>query len=805
MVDLLQDIRYSIRVLVAKPGFTLVAVLTIALGIGANTAIFSVINSVLLRPLPFDEPDQLTLMWTTTEEDANSAVSWLDFIDWSEQSEVYEAMAVFRRENHILTGVGAAERLLGARVSAGFFEVLGRSVQLGRSFSPEEDDDGSEQVAIISQGTWQTRFGGTPDVIGRSIRLNGAPTTVIGVLPPGFQFPADLGDTEVWTTMAGDPFKEERGTRSLRVVGRLTAEVSIEQAQAEMDEIAGRLEGVYEGNVGRGIYVVGLHDQLVSESRPALLILFAAVGAVLLIACANLASLLLARGTDRQREFSVRAALGAGRWRIARQLLTESTAIGLMGGALALLFALWGLDGLQAMIPEELVAVGNIELDRTVLVFAFGLSIATGLIFGLLPALAAANPDLIQGLKEGIRGTDGRSRTRLRSALVIAEVSMAAVLLVGAGLLLRSFWVLTSVDPGFDPRNAMTFQMSMPFAPDTINNDRAAFYDDVLLRISEISGVESASAITMLPMEGGEIGVGLDIVGREVPDGDRPSIRYNSVIPGYFRSMRIPMLQGRDFEPTDARGRPGVAIINRAMAERFWPDGDPMGEYLDPAIAFDLEGEPEVFEVVGIVENVHEKDLASDAKPQMYFSYRQQTFPFMSFVVRTESESSALIGPIRDAVGKVDIDQPIFDLRTMDDYLAETMTARRYPMVLLAMFAGLALLLALVGIYGVISYSVGQKTHEIGIRMALGAARRDILTLILAQGLRLTLTGVAVGILVALGLTRLMSSLLFGVGATDPVAFTGVPVVLSVVALIACLVPAIRAVGVEPMVSLRNE
>jgi putative ABC transport system permease protein len=549
MGDLLQDIRYSIRVLVAKPGFTLVAVLTIALGIGANTAIFSVINSVLLQPLPFDEPDRLTLMWTTTEEDANAAVSWMDFVDWREQAEGYEGVAVFRRENHILTGIGVAERLLGAKVSAGFFDILGLSVQLGRSFTPDEDEDGSGKVVVISHGTWQTRFGGIPDVIGRSIGLNGEPMTVIGVLPVGFQFPADLGDTEIWTTMAGDPFKTERGTRSLRAVGRLKADVSIEQAQAEMDEIAGRLEEVYEGNVGRGIHVVGLHDQLVGESRPALLILFAAVSAVLLIACANLASLLLARGTDRQREFSVRAALGAGRWRIARQLLTESTSIGLMGGGLALLFALWGLDGLQAMIPEELVAVGSIELDRTVLAFAFILSIATGLVFGLLPALAAANPDLIQGLKEGIRGTDGRSRTRLRSALVIAEVGMASVLLVGAGLLLRSFWVLTSVDPGFDPRNAMTFQMSMPFALDTINDERAAFYDDVLLRITEISGVESASAITMLPMEGGEIGAGLEVVGRDVAESDRPTIRYNSVTPGYFRSMRIPMLQGRDFEP----------------------------------------------------------------------------------------------------------------------------------------------------------------------------------------------------------------------------------------------------------------
>ena len=805
MIDLLHDIRYSLRVLAARPGFTLVAVLTLALGIGANTAIFSVINTVLLQPLPFSEPDRLTLMWTMTEEDPESAVSWLDFVDWKEQSEAYEAMAVYRRENHTLTGVGVAQRLLGAKVSAGFFGLLGQSTELGRPFTAGEDEDGAERVTVISHGVWQTRFGGAADVIGRSIGLNGEPTVVVGVLPVGFRFPADLGDTEIWTTMAGDSFKTERGTRTLRAVGRLKADVSIEQAQAEMDEIAGRLEEVYEGNVGRGIYVVGLHDQLVSDFRPALLILFAAVGAVLLIACANLANLLLARGADRQREFSVRAALGAGRWRIARQLLTESTAIGLMGGGLALLFALWGLDGLQAMIPEELVAVGNLQLDRTVLGFALGLSLTTGLIFGLLPALAAANPDLIQELKEGIRGTDGRSRTRLRSVLVVAEVSMAAVLLVGAGLLLRSFWVLTSVEPGFDPNNALTFQMSMPFALDTINDERAGFYDEVLATIGEISGVESAAAITILPMEGGEIGAGLEIVGRPVPAGDRPSVRYNSVTPGYFGTMRIPLVRGRDFEGSDSRGRPGVAVINRALADRFWPDGDPIGETLDPAISFDLEGEPEVFEVVGIVENVHERDLASEARPQMYFSYRQHTFPFMSFVVRTQTDAASLIGPIRDAVGTVDMDQPIFDIRTMDEYLARTMTSRRYPMILLGMFAGLALLLALVGIYGVISYSVGQKTHEIGIRMALGAARRDILTLVLAEGLRLALAGVGIGVVLALGLTRFLSSLLFGVGATDPVAFTGVPVILAVVALIACLVPAIRAVGVEPMVSLRNE
>ncbi len=372
MIDLLQDIRYSLRVLAARPGFTLVAVLTLALGIGANTAIFSVINTVLLQPLPFAEPDRLTLMWTMTEEDPESAVSWLDFVDWKEQSEAYEDMAVYRRENHTLTGVGVAERLLGAKVGAAFFGILGQPIELGRSFAAGEDEDGAERVTVISHSVWQTRFGGAADVIGRSIGLNGEQTTVVGVLPAGFRFPADLGDTEIWRTMAGDSFKTERGTRSLRAVGRLKADISIQQAQAEMDEIAGRLEDVYEGNVGRGIYVVGLHDQLVSDSRPALLILFAAVGAVLLIACANLASLLLARGTDRQREFSVRAALGAGRWRIARQLLTESTAIGLMGGGLALLFALWGLDGLQAMIPEELVAVGNLQLDRSVLGFALG-------------------------------------------------------------------------------------------------------------------------------------------------------------------------------------------------------------------------------------------------------------------------------------------------------------------------------------------------------------------------------------------------------------------------------------------------
>ncbi len=805
MIDLLQDIRYSIRVLAAKPGFTLVAVLTLALGIGANAAIFSVINSVLLRPLPFEEPDRLTLMWATTEEDPEASVSWLDFLDWKEQSEAYEDMAVFRRENHTLTGLGVAQRLLGARVSASFFDILGTSAQLGRTFAAGEDEDSSEKVALIGHGVWQSQFGGATDVIGRSIGLDGQATTVVGVLPAGFRFPSDLGDTEIWTTMAGDPFKEERGTRSLRVVGRLRAEAAIDEAQAEMDEIAGRLEEVYEGNAGRGIFVVGLHEQLVGDSRPALLILFAAVGAVLLIACANLASLLLARGTDRQREFSVRAALGAGRWRIARQLLTESTAIGLMGGGLALLFALWGLDGLQAMIPEELVAVGDIRLDRTVLAFSFSLSIVTGLVFGLLPALAAANPDLIQGLKEGIRGTDGRSRTRLRSALVVAEVGMAAVLLVGAGLLLRSFWSLTSVEPGFDPKNALTFQMSLPFALDTITDQRVDFYDDVLARVGEISGVESAAAITMLPMEGGEIGAGLEIVGRPVPEGERPTIRYNSVTAGYFRSMRISMIRGRDFEETDSRGRPGVAIINRALAERFWPGGDPIGESVDPAISFDIEGEPEIFEVVGIVDNVHERDLASEARPQMYFSYRQHTFPFMSFIVRTQTDPASLIGPIRGAAGTVDMDQPIFEVSTMEEFVAKTMTSRRYPMILLGLFAGLALVLALVGIYGVISYSVGQRTHEIGIRMALGAGRRDILALVLGQGLRLTLLGVGLGVVVSLGLTQFLSSLLFGVGATDPVAFTSVPVVLSIVALIACLIPAIRAVGVEPMVSLRNE
>ena len=632
MGDLIQDIRYGLRLLAGAPGFTLVAVLTLALGIGANTAIFSVINAVLLRPLPYAEPGRLSMLWTATAEDAESSTSWLEFLDWKEQGEAFEQMAVFRRMNHNLTGIGVAERLQGSRVSTEFFDVLGISAHLGRTFAAGEDEDGSEKVALISYGSWQSHFGGSTDAVGQSITLDGTPTTVVGVLPVRFRFPFTRGETQIWTTMAGDPFKEERGTRAYRAVARLKPDVSVEESQAQMDEVSGRLAELHEVSVGREIRVLGLHEKLVADSRPALLILFAAVGAVLLIACANLASLLLARGTDRQREFSVRAALGAGRWRVARQLLTESAAIGLMGGTLALLFALWGMDGLVTLIPEELTAVGDVRLDGSVLLFSFGLSLVAGLLFGLLPALAAARPDLIQGLKDGARGTEGRSRTRLRSALVVAEVSLAVVLLVGAGLLIRSFWSLTLVEPGFDPKNTLTFQMSMPFTMETISDERVAFYDDVMARILEISGVESVGAITMLPMEGGDIGAGLEIVGRPEPERESPSIRYNSVTPEYFRTMGIALLRGRAFEETDLRGRPGVAVINRALAERFWPAGDPLGEFLDPAVSFDLEGEPEVFEVVGIVDNVHERDLASESSPQMYFSYGQHTFPFMSFV-----------------------------------------------------------------------------------------------------------------------------------------------------------------------------
>ena len=803
-----QDMRYGVRMLRRNPGFTTVAVLTLALGIGANTAIFSVVNAVLLRPLPYDNPHQLVMVWETIREAGyQTGPSYPNFEDWREQNQVFEQMVAFRSLDYTLTGVEEAVRVQGARVSAGFFPLLRVEPILGRPFLPEEDQAGAKNVVILSYGFWHRRFGGDPGAVGKKVTLDGTDFTVIGVLPPGFKFPYEMVPAELWTPTALDAeLFPQRGLHALGAIGRLKPGVTLQQAQAEMDTIARRLEQEYpEDNTGRGVNLVPLHRQVVGGVRPALLILLSAVGFVLLIACANTANLLLARGAARQEEMSIRAALGAGRGRLVGQWLTESMLLGLAGGTAGLVLALWALDAFVALVPDDFPRLGSIGIDGRVAGFALTVSLLTGLASGLAPAIHASGPDLQGGLKASGRTSAGSGRHRLRSLLVVSEVMLTLVLLIGAGLLIRSFLRLLDVKPGFNPMNILTFEMSAP-PSDYDGNQLADFYRQVLDRVKSLPGVVSAGSATTLPLTGNNIGTIFRALGRPAPaPGEEPRIMYYSISPGYFRTMQIPLLKGRVLTERDMRDKAGVIVVNETLARRFWPGQDPLGEQLSLGLSLDQEGEPEAYEIVGIVGDVRHRGLDREVFPQIYVSYRQQTWAFMSFVVRSNRDPLSLVGGIRNQTLAVEKNQPVYNFQTMEQYLLDSVGQRRFSMMLVGLFALVALLLATMGVYSVVSYSVTQRTHEIGIRLALGAKRGDIFRLILGQGLGLTLMGVGVGLGGAFALTRFLESLLFGVATTDPLIFTAVPAFLLAVALLACYIPARRAMKVDPMVALRYE
>ena len=793
METLLQDVRYAIRMLFKKPGFTTVVLITLALGIGANTAIFSVVNGVLIQPLPFKEPDRLVAVLEANPKISNEPVgaSFPNFTDWEEQNQVFEHMAAFRVQYLTLIGEDEPLRVTGQCVSSAFFPMLGAEPVLGRTLLPKEENTGQRKVVVLSHGFWQRHFGGDPAVLDRTLTLDGSQFTVIGVMPPGFRF---LKDADVWTPLdVPAPLQQMRGARFLQVIARLKPGISLEQARAGMGTLAGQLENQYsQSNSGWGVSLTALRDKVVGDVSLGLLVLLAAVGFVLLIACANVANLLLTRGATRQKEIAIRVALGAGRRRLIQQLLTESTLLGLLGGGLGLLLALWGIDALRALSPSNLPRIEEIRIDGRVLGFTLIVSLFTGLLFGLAPTRQATRIDLQETLKEG--GSSMSSRRFLRGLLVISEIALSLILLVGAGLLGRSFLRLLSVDPGFRTENLLTMEISLPQYKYRQDHQRTEFFQQLLERAESLPGVRSVALTTVLPLSGSESKNSFGIEGRENAVANWASLRLIS--PDYFRTMAIPLRNGRTFDARDAKDPPDAVIINEILARRFWPDEDPVGK----RILFGDSGPT----IVGVVGNIKHAGLEAEYEPEMYVPFPEQSSQLV-LVARADSAAIALAGPLRALVHSIDKDQPVENFSTMEEVVSRSVAQPRFLAILLGAFATLALALAGVGVYGVISVSVAQRTREMGIRMALGAQPRDILRLVLGEGMALAVIGVTAGLLGSFAVTRLISSLLYQVSAVDPITFIVISLLLTAVALAASFIPARRATRVDPMVALRYE
>jgi putative ABC transport system permease protein len=804
----MRDLQYGVRMLLKNPGFTIVAVFVLALGIGANSAIFSVVNAVLLRPLPYAQPDRLVIMWekATTQD---TSVSYPNYVDWRDQNQVFEQIAAFRRDSFNLIGAGEPERLSGRMISASFFRTLGVKPLKGRDFLAEEDRAGASRVVILNYGFWQRRFGSDPNIVGKEVSLNNQSYTVVGIMPADYRFGVET-DIFVPLGLFEERFKERGSHPGLYVIGRLKPGVTEEQGRAEMDTIQARLGQQYpDTNANRRTHIESLYEDTVKDVRPALLVLLGAVGFVLLIACANVANLLLARSAARQKEIAIRTALGASRWRVIRQLLTESVLLSILGGALGLLIAFWGMDLLTSAVPPDSVPrLDSAAMDSRVLSFTMLVSIMTGIIFGLAPAWQGSKTDLNESLKEGDRGSTG-TRHRVRGALVISEVALALVLLIGAGLMVKSLWRLQSVETGFDARNLLTMQLA--YTVDK-NEPRKAtdFFEQVEAKIKSLPGVEAAAFSGGLPFAGAPE-QSFEIEGQPDADPSRPlmAVQYMTS-PDYFQTMGIELRRGRLLSAQDRRESPFVAVIDESFAQKYFAGEDPVGKRISLGHRAGMQAE-----IVGVVEHVKHYGLSGEVPvdPQFYTALAQapdEALPFvagrMSLVIRAKAvDPTSLVGAIRQQILATDPNQPIYNVRTMDERITESIGTQRFSMLLLMIFAGVALVLASVGIYGVISYSVTQRTHEIGIRMALGAQNRDILKMVLGQGMLLTLAGVGVGVVAALLVTRVMSSLLFGVSATDPLTFAGLALLLTVVALLAVIIPARRAIKVDPMVALRYE
>ncbi len=808
MQGLLQDLRYGARMSLKKPGVTLIALITLALGIGANTAIFSVVNAVLLRPLPYPDSDRLVMLSTSEKDGALGNTGYETFIDWRERSRSFERMSVIRSWGGPLTGQGEPEMIRGLRVSADYFKLLGVSPALGRDFLLEEDRPATRFVVVISHSLWQRRFNSDPQAVGKQLILNDQPFTIVGVMPPGFTdfLAANFHEAaEAWAPIGYDITQTFacRTCQHLKAIARLKPGVTLAQSRAEMSEImrvmAREHPKIY---ASPAISVARLHDQFTRAIRPALYLLLVAVGLVLLIGCANIANLLLARATERAREMSIRAALGAGRWRIVRQLLLESLLLSLAGAFAGLLLALWGTEALTSLSPATMLRLQPVTADARVLGFTLIVSLLTGLLFGLAPAWQAARQDVQLALKESGRNSPARRQRRLREMFVVAEIVLALTLLIGGGLLVRSFMRVLDAKPGFEPRNLLTMLISTSSAKRYSDTAQVrAFYSEVIDRIKALPGVEAVGLVSNLPF-----GANYDLSGFHIEEkplanpAEAPSAERYGVSPDYLRAMGIPLLRGRGFTEQDVANAPFVALINRTAAQRLWPNEDPIGM----RIRLGSVDDP-IRSIVGVVGDVNHYNLETAAGLQAYVPHAQWTSSYMQFVVRATVDPGSLSGPARQAIHSLDPDTPIHNVATMRQLISASIAERRFTLLLIASFAVVAMLIASIGLYGVTAYSVTQRTQEIGIRLALGARGADILRLVIGQGLRLVTLGLALGLIAALALTRLMKNFLFEVSATDPVTFAAIALSLALVALMACWAPARRATKVDPMVVLRFE
>ena len=810
MNTLLKDLQYGLRMLASNPGSTVVAMIALALGIGANSAIFSVVNAVLLRPLPYKDPSRLIVIWETklSKGIAQEQVSPPDYRDWVEQQQVFEQIAALREQPAVLTGGQLPERVETALISPGAFELLGVKAGLGRTFLSEEAESGRNRVALLSYGFWERRFGGDPGILGKQAVVDGNSLTIVGVMPRGFR----LLDTpsELWMPYTLDAKElSQRGFRTLRVIGRLKAGVSVDQASGEMRSIAGRIERQYaDTNSGYSTKVVALRDQLVGDIGPTLWTLLGAVVFVLLIACANVASLLLARAGSRDKEIVLRMALGANPARVLRQLLTESVLLALAGGLLGLALAAWGVAMLAQFGPASLPRLAEINIDWRVMAFTLTVSLATGIIFGLAPALLTVRTDLNSVLKTSGRGNTGsRTRALWRNALVTSEIASCVVLLTGAGLLIRSFLQLESVNPGFRPDHVLTMQIALPETRYS-GQKVALFYHQLVDRLHALAGVQYAGIARNLPLSGADASLNFVVENRPVESAAEQSrAKYRAASADYFAALGIPLVRGRFFDRTDGERTPGVVIINNTMARRFWPNEDPIGKRMKAG----FDGS-QWCTVVGIVGDVKHTGLDAATNAEMYYHYLQIPSELMGFVegtmtlvLRTQSEPNSMVAAARGEVQKLDPDLAVFNVKTMQDLVGGSLAGARFRTLLLGVFAGIALILAATGLYGVIAYAVTQRTNELGVRMALGAQKSDVLKMVVGEGAQLAAIGIGVGLVVAFPLMRIISRLLFGVNASDPLTFAATSSLILLVALTASYLPALKAIKVDPLVALRHE
>ena len=801
MQTLQQDVRYGVRMLTKKPIFTAIAVVTLALGVGANTAIFSVVNAVLLRALPYHNGNQLVALASSSSSGERDGISIPEAQEFQERMQSLEDLAAFQSQSVNVTGGDRPDRVRGSFVTANYFKVFNLNPVIGRTFVQGEDRQGAAKLAVVNEKLWRERLNGEKNLDAAKLILNGEAYSVIGVVTSSFKQPFDQ-DVEVWMPVGNFPGNTgQREARFLFGMGHLKPGVSLAQAQTEANTIASQLAQAYpKENGGRGARVESLRELMVGGVRPMLWLLFAAVGVILLIACANLANLLLARGLARQKEIAVRAALGASRWRLIRQLLTETTLIGVLGGVGGLLLAYWGLYALLKL-PQNFVNTEEAGVDARVLLFALAVSVLTGWLFGLLPALQLARPELQSFLKEGARGSGEGSRwNRVRGAFVVTQVALSLLLLVSAALLIRSFDKLLRVDPGFKTEKLLSLEYRLPRNKYREPAAQLNFHQQVVERLEEIPGVQSASLVRGLPFSGNGGTTKIVLPDREIPPpGMEPEVMVNTAMPNYFETLGIPLIKGRVFGNEDRADSPPVVVINQLMAQRFWPNQDPLGKQIK------FTEDESTATVVGIVGDAKHFWLEEDQRPQVYGPFSQGPGIFATAVMRTSVEPLSLSEPVRQAIWKVDPDQPMWKIRTVEFLVNRATADRKFLMALMGIFATLALVLTIIGLYGVISYLVNQRTQEIGIRMALGAQMRDIMRMVLKQGMVLVLTGVALGLAAAWLLTRLMSRLLFQVSATDPPTFVGISLLLIAVALLACYIPARRATKVDPLVALRYE